>query len=60
MTEKQQTNLEYVDVPNEENIPTAAAPLTNTTNEQSNPEEATVPGMPENEEVQGGEREVTD
>uniref|UniRef100_A0A7M4FWN1 V-set and immunoglobulin domain-containing protein 1 n=1 Tax=Crocodylus porosus TaxID=8502 RepID=A0A7M4FWN1_CROPO len=57
MTKKQQTNLEYADIPSEENIPTAAAPLTNTTNEQSNPEEATAPGIPENEEVHGRETE---
>ncbi|XP_019377101.1 PREDICTED: V-set and immunoglobulin domain-containing protein 1 [Gavialis gangeticus] len=60
MTKNQQTNLEYADVPSEENIPTAAAPLTNTTNEQSNPEEATAPGIPENEEVQGRETEEMD
>ncbi|XP_062440630.1 V-set and immunoglobulin domain-containing protein 1 [Rhea pennata] len=56
MTQKQ-PNAEYVQVPNEENIPATTVPSSNATNEYPTLEETAVSGTPENDEKQEVEKE---
>ncbi|XP_009583480.1 PREDICTED: V-set and immunoglobulin domain-containing protein 1-like [Fulmarus glacialis] len=54
-----QSNAEYVQVPNEENIPATTVPSSNATNEYANVDETAASGTPENYEKQEAEKEET-
>lgn len=56
MTQKQ-SNAEYVQVPNEENIPATTIPTSNVTNEYPSADEMAASGTPENDEKQEVEKE---
>ncbi|NXW42780.1 VSIG1 protein, partial [Nyctiprogne leucopyga] len=58
MTQKQ-SNAEYVQVPNEENIPATTVPSSNAANEYPSAEEMAASGTPENDEKQEVEKEET-
>ncbi|NXJ50631.1 VSIG1 protein, partial [Spizaetus tyrannus] len=52
-----QSNAEYVQVPNEENIPATTVPSSNATNEYPSVNETAASGTPENDEKQEVEKE---
>lgn len=52
-----QSNAEYVQVPNEENIPVTTVPSSNATNEYPSVNEMAASGTPENDEKQEVEKE---
>ncbi|NXW00474.1 VSIG1 protein, partial [Fregetta grallaria] len=54
---QKQSNAEYVQVPNEENIPATTVPSSNATNEYSSVDETAASGTPENYEKQEAEKE---
>nr|XP_009507160.1 PREDICTED: V-set and immunoglobulin domain-containing protein 1-like [Phalacrocorax carbo] len=54
---QKQPNAEYVQVPNEENIPATTVPSSNATHEYSSADEAAASGTPENNEKQEAEKE---
>ncbi|KAM4661245.1 V-set and immunoglobulin domain-containing protein 1-like [Amazona ochrocephala] len=54
---QKQSNAEYVQVPNEENIPPATAPPSNATNEYPSVDETAASGTPQNDEKQEAEKE---
>ncbi|NWR55328.1 VSIG1 protein, partial [Bucorvus abyssinicus] len=56
---QKQPNAEYVQVPNEENVPATAVPPSNATNEYPSADETAAPATPENDEKQEAEKEVT-
>ncbi|XP_035180551.1 V-set and immunoglobulin domain-containing protein 1 isoform X4 [Oxyura jamaicensis] len=56
---QKQSNAEYVQVPNEENIPATTAPSSNATNEYPSVDETAASGTPENDEKQDVEKEET-
>ncbi|NXK52767.1 VSIG1 protein, partial [Chauna torquata] len=56
---QKQPNAEYVQVPNEENIPATTVPSSNATNEYSSVDETAASGTPENDEKQDVEKEET-
>nr|XP_025033814.1 V-set and immunoglobulin domain-containing protein 1 isoform X1 [Pelodiscus sinensis] len=61
MTQKQQTNVEYVNIPTQENEYAATATPSgepNATNENSTAGETAASGMPENEEMKGEETQA--
>ncbi|NXL58938.1 VSIG1 protein, partial [Chordeiles acutipennis] len=58
MTQKQ-SNAEYVQVPNEENIPATTVPSSNATNEHPSADEMAASVAPENDEKQEVEKEET-
>lgn len=54
---QKQSNAEYVQVPNEENIPATTVPSSNATNEYPSVDETAASGTPENYEKQEAEKE---
>ncbi|KAL2304348.1 hypothetical protein Nmel_013094, partial [Mimus melanotis] len=54
---QKQSSADYVQVPNEENIPTTTAPSSNATNEYPSIDETAAPATPENDEKQEAEKE---
>ncbi|XP_010085588.1 PREDICTED: V-set and immunoglobulin domain-containing protein 1-like [Pterocles gutturalis] len=56
---QKQSNAEYVQVPNEENIPATTVPSSNATNEYPSVDEMAASGTPENDEKQEAEKEET-
>lgn len=54
---QKQSNAEYVQVPNEENVPVTTAPSNNATNEYPSVDETAASGTLENEENQEAEKE---
>ncbi|NXK34701.1 VSIG1 protein, partial [Piprites chloris] len=54
---QKQSNADYVQVPNEENIPATTVPPSNATMEYPGVDETTAPGTPENNEKQEAEKE---
>ncbi|NXU42692.1 VSIG1 protein, partial [Drymodes brunneopygia] len=54
---QKQPNADYVQVPNEENIPATTVPSSNATNEYPSVDETTAPATPENDEKQEAEKE---
>nr|XP_005484525.1 V-set and immunoglobulin domain-containing protein 1 isoform X2 [Zonotrichia albicollis] len=54
---QKQSNADYVQVPNEENIPVTTVPSSNATNEYQ--DETAAPATPENDEKQEAEKEET-
>ncbi|NXX41585.1 VSIG1 protein, partial [Tricholaema leucomelas] len=54
---QKQSNAEYVQVPNEENIPATTVPSSNATNEYPSVDETAASGTPENDEKQEVEKE---
>ncbi|XP_069723791.1 V-set and immunoglobulin domain-containing protein 1 isoform X3 [Phaenicophaeus curvirostris] len=54
---QKQPNAEYVQVPNEENIPVTTVPSSNATNEYAGVDETAAPGTPGNDEKQEAEKE---
>ncbi|XP_009975911.1 PREDICTED: V-set and immunoglobulin domain-containing protein 1 [Tauraco erythrolophus] len=54
---QKQSNAEYVQVPNEENIPATTVPSSNATNEYSSVEETAASGTPDNDEKREAEKE---
>lgn len=52
-----QSHAEYVQVPNEENIPVTTVPSSNATNEYPSVNEMAASGTPENDEKQEVEKE---
>ncbi|NXF01423.1 VSIG1 protein, partial [Smithornis capensis] len=56
---QKQSNADYVQVPNEENIPATTVPSSNATLEYPSVNETTAPGTPENDEKQEEEKEET-
>lgn len=56
---QKQSNAEYVQVPNEENIPATTVPPSNMTNEYPSVDETAASGTPENDEKQDMEKEET-
>ncbi|XP_068552668.1 V-set and immunoglobulin domain-containing protein 1 isoform X1 [Anas acuta] len=56
---QKQSNAEYVQVPNEENIPATTVPSSNMTNEYPSVDETAASGTPENDEKQDVEKEET-
>ncbi|XP_068008158.1 V-set and immunoglobulin domain-containing protein 1 isoform X2 [Melanerpes formicivorus] len=54
---QKQSNAEYVQVPNEENIPATTVPASNVTNEYPSVDETADSGTPENDEKQEVEKE---
>lgn len=53
---QKQSNADYVQVPNEENIPATTVPSSNATNEYSSVDETAAPATPENDEKQEEEK----
>ncbi|KAJ7404123.1 V-set and immunoglobulin domain-containing protein 1 [Pitangus sulphuratus] len=56
---QKQSNADYVQVPNEENIPATTVPSSNATMEYPSVDEPTAPGTPENKEKQEADKEET-
>ncbi|XP_005419881.1 V-set and immunoglobulin domain-containing protein 1 isoform X1 [Geospiza fortis] len=56
---QKQSNADYVQVPNEENIPVTTVPSSNATNEYPSVDETAPPATPENDEKQEAEKEET-
>ncbi|NXN27155.1 VSIG1 protein, partial [Nycticryphes semicollaris] len=56
---QKQSNAEYVQVPNEENVPVTTVPSSNATNEYPSADAPAASGTPENVEKQESEREET-
>ncbi|XP_064014957.1 V-set and immunoglobulin domain-containing protein 1 [Pogoniulus pusillus] len=54
---QKQSNAEYVQVPNEENIPATTVPSSNATNEYPSVDETAASGTPENDEKQEAAKE---
>ncbi|NXL32001.1 VSIG1 protein, partial [Glaucidium brasilianum] len=54
---QKQSNADYVQVPNEENIPVTTVPSSNATNEYPSVDETAASGTPENDEKQEVEKE---
>uniref|UniRef100_A0A663M733 V-set and immunoglobulin domain-containing protein 1 n=1 Tax=Athene cunicularia TaxID=194338 RepID=A0A663M733_ATHCN len=54
---QKQSNADYVQVPNEENIPATTVPSSNATNEYPSVDETAASGTPENDEKQEAEKE---
>ncbi|XP_009961972.2 V-set and immunoglobulin domain-containing protein 1 [Tyto alba] len=54
---QKQPNTEYVQVPNEDNMPATTVPSSNATNEYPSVDETTATGTPENDEKQEVEKE---
>ncbi|NWS70358.1 VSIG1 protein, partial [Crotophaga sulcirostris] len=55
---QKQPNAEYVQVPNEENVPVTAVPSSNATNEYSSVEETAASGTAENEKQEAEKEEI--
>lgn len=53
---QKQSNADYVQVPNEENIPATTVPSSNATNEYPSVDETAAPATPENDEKQEEEK----
>lgn len=56
---QKQSNAEYVQVPNEENIPATTVPPSNATNEYPSVDETAASETPQNDEKQEAEKEET-
>ncbi|XP_054497691.2 V-set and immunoglobulin domain-containing protein 1 [Agelaius phoeniceus] len=56
---QKESNADYVQVPNEENIPVTTVPSSNATNEYPSADETAAPATPENGEKQEAEKEET-
>lgn len=56
---QKQSNADYVQVPNEENIPVTTVPSSNATNEYPSVDETAAPATPENDKKQEAEKEET-
>ncbi|XP_041884856.1 V-set and immunoglobulin domain-containing protein 1 isoform X2 [Corvus kubaryi] len=54
---QKQSNADYAQVPNEENIPATTVPSSNATNEYPSVDETAAPATPENDEKQEAEKE---
>lgn len=54
---QKQPNADYVQVPNEENIPATTVPPSNATNEYPSVDETAAPATAENDEKQEAEKE---